>query len=279
MARTPASSRRAAPTKVGKPFPWGTVVGSLVLGALLLGIVGYAALNQGSGIPELVRDPDNAIEGLSVAAEDELTRNHVAGAVDYDELPPRGGDHNIVPQTCAIYDAPDRARSTPCTRWSTAPCGLTYNDDVSEADVEELAGLIEGEPYGLMSPLPEQESPIVLTAWGRTLELDDAGDDRIADFIQAYASGPADARAGRGLPRQHRHRTGAGGRPAGAAAVRRRSTRAPPGAPPVRPPSRPRRPSPPRRSEPHAAAAQAGGSPASRRTMSISSSGSNGLVR
>jgi hypothetical protein len=66
---------------------------------------------------------------------------------------------------------------------------VTYNDDVSDGDVEELAGLIEGEPYGLMSPLPEQESPIVLTAWGRSLELDDAGDDRIGDFITAYASG------------------------------------------------------------------------------------------
>ena len=188
MARTPASSRRAAPTKVGKPFPWGTVVGSLVLGALLLGIVAYAALNQGSGIPELVRDPDNAIEGVALAPEEELTRNHVAGAVDYERMPPRGGDHNIVPQSCAIYDAPI-APEHAVHSLEHGAVWVTYNDDVSDGDVEELAGRIEGEPYGLMSPLPEQESPIVLTAWGRSLELDDAGDDRIGDFITAYASG------------------------------------------------------------------------------------------
>jgi hypothetical protein len=175
---------------VGKPFPWGTVVGSLVLGALLLGIVAYAALNQGSGIPELVRDPDNAIEGVELATDDaELARNHVAGAVTYEQLPPRGGDHNIVPQTCAIYDepiAPEHAVHS----LEHGAVWLTYNDDVSDGDVEELAELIETEPYGLMSPLPEQESPIVLTAWGRSLQLDDAGDDRIGDFITAYASGP-----------------------------------------------------------------------------------------
>ena len=189
MARTPASSRRAAPTKVGKPFPWGTVVGSLVLGALLIGIVAYAALNQGSGIPELVRDPDNAIEGIEVAPDSELTNTHVAGAVEYENVPARGGDHNIAPQTCAIYDepiAPEHAVHS----LEHGAVWVTYTEDVAEADVERLAEVIEREPYGLMSPLPEQESPIVLTAWGRTLELTEADDDRIADFIQAYASGP-----------------------------------------------------------------------------------------
>ena len=189
MARTPASSRRAAPTKVSKPFPWGTVLGSVVLGALLVGLIAYAALNQGSGIDALVRDPDNAIEGLEKAPEEELTRNHVPGPVDYPQLPPRGGDHNIAPQTCAIYDeaiAPEHAVHS----LEHGAVWLTYNDDVSEADVEDLAEQIEGEPYGLMSPLPEQESPIVLTAWGRTLELDAADDDRIGDFIRAYANGP-----------------------------------------------------------------------------------------
>ena len=189
MARTPASSRRAAPTKVSKPFPWGTVVGSLVLGGLLVALLAYAALNQGSGVDALVREPDKAIEGLELAPEDELTRGHVPGAVEYANVPARGGDHNIVPQTCAIYDepiAPEHAVHS----LEHGAVWLTYNDDVSKGDIEELAERIEAEPYGLMSPLPEQTDPIVLSAWGRTLELTKADDDRIGDFIKAFASGP-----------------------------------------------------------------------------------------
>ena len=189
MARTPASSRRAAPTKVSKPFPWGTVVGSLVLGGLLVALLAYAALNQGSGVDALVRDPDSAIEGLELAPEDELTRGHVPGAVEYEHVPPRGGDHNIVPQTCAIYEAPI-APEHAVHSLEHGAVWITYNDDVSEADIKDLAQRIEAEPYGLMSPLPEQESPIVLSAWGRTLKVDKADDDRIGDFIKAFASGP-----------------------------------------------------------------------------------------
>ena len=41
-----------------------------------------------------------------------------------------------------------------------------------------------------MSPLPEQESPIVLTAWGRTLEVDSADDERVDEFLRSYTNGP-----------------------------------------------------------------------------------------
>lgn len=39
MARPAATSRRAAPTKVSKPFPWGAALGSLVLAIALVGLV------------------------------------------------------------------------------------------------------------------------------------------------------------------------------------------------------------------------------------------------
>jgi len=190
MARkTPPTSRRAAPTKVSKPFPWGTALGSVVLAALLVGIVGYAFANQGEGVRDLVRNPDAAIEGVQVADTEELARGHVAGAVDYEAVPPNGGDHNSVPQSCAVYNEPIPAENAVHSLEHGA-VWITYNDELAEDQVEELAGKVEGDPYGLMSPVSDQESPIVLTAWGRTLELDTASDSRIDDFIEAYASGP-----------------------------------------------------------------------------------------
>jgi hypothetical protein len=189
MARTPATSRRAAPTKVRKPFPWGTALGSLVLAAALIGLITYAAMNQGSGVRDLIRNPDAAIEGVEVADPESLQRDHVAGPVEYDQTPPNAGPHNPAPQQCDVYSepiAPEHALHS----LEHGAVWITYNDDLPDDQVEELAGKVQGDPYGLMSPLPEQDSPIVLSAWGRRLAVDSADDKRIDDFLEAYASGP-----------------------------------------------------------------------------------------
>lgn len=188
MARTPASPRRAAPTKVSKPFPWGTVIGSVVLGAALIGLITYAAFNQGSGVRDLVRNPDAAIEGVAVADGD-LKRDHVAGPVKYPQTPPNSGAHNATPQQCDVYTepiAPEHAVHS----LEHGAVWITYNDDVPADQVEKLAAKVEGDPYGLMSPVPEQKSPINLSAWGRRLSVDNADDSRIDDFIEGYRSGP-----------------------------------------------------------------------------------------
>ena len=183
-----ASSRRAAPTKVSKPFPWGTVLGSTVLGALLIGIIAYAALNQGSGVSNLLTNPDQTIEGVAVAEPGSLERDHVEGPVDYAQTPPNGGAHNAVPQQCAVYAepiAPEHAVHS----LEHGAVWITYNDDVSDEDVAALTDLVEGDPYRMLSPVPEQSSPINLSAWGRRLSVDTPGDDRVGDFLQAYTAG------------------------------------------------------------------------------------------
>ena len=137
MARTPATPRRAAPTKVSKPFPWGTALGSLVLAVALIGLIAYAAVNQGSGVRDIIRNPDGAIEGVAVA-EGKLSQNHVAGAVSYDQTPPNGGDHNAAPQQCAVYGepiAPEHALHS----LEHGAVWITYNDSVPDDQVEALA--------------------------------------------------------------------------------------------------------------------------------------------
>ena len=189
-SRRGGSSRRSATTKVSKPFPWGVVLGSVVLAVALVGVLVYAALNQGGGISKLRTDPDNAISGVDVVPSPEaISRNHVQGPVDYPELPPSGGDHSGEPQSCAVYTepiAPERAVHS----LEHGAVWVTYNDDAGEDDVEALTQQVEGDPYRLMSPLPEQDSPIVLTAWGRTLEADSADDERVEQFLEAYTNGP-----------------------------------------------------------------------------------------
>ncbi len=183
-----SSSRRAAPTKVAKPFPWGTAVGSVVLGAVLVGVIAYAALNQGSGISGLVSDPDNNIQGVAVADPATLTNNHVQGAVDYPELPPTGGNHNAVPQQCAVYAepiAPEHAVHS----MEHGAVWITYAPSLAERDVQQLTETVGGDPSLLLSPLPGQDSPIKLSAWGRQLSVDTVGDRRVDEFVRAYRNG------------------------------------------------------------------------------------------
>ena len=188
-SRRGGSTRRSAPVKVQQPKPWGVLAGSVALGVALVALLVDAVMNQGGGVSDLVRDPDSAIEGVALADEEALSRNHVPGAVDYETLPPPGGDHNGVPQTCDVYTeaiAPEHAVHS----LEHGAVWVTYNDSASEDDVAALEDEVQGDPYRLMSPLPEQDSPIVLTAWGRTLEVDSADDERVDQFLRAYTNGP-----------------------------------------------------------------------------------------
>ncbi len=189
---TPPSrgNRRAAPTKVAKPFPWGTAVGSAVLAVALIGILVYAAMNQGGGVSDVLRNPDKGIKGVAVASDlAKIPRNHVAGTVKYAQTPPNGGDHNAAPQTCAVYTepiAPEHAVHS----LEHGAVWVTYSSKASKADIEALTAKVEGQQYRMLSPIPDQSNPIDLTAWGRRLSVTSADDKRVDQFLDAYSGGP-----------------------------------------------------------------------------------------
>jgi hypothetical protein len=186
-ARSGSAKKRPPLTQVKKPFPWGTVIGGAVLALALIGIVAYAATNQGSGFTDPLEAADEKFDGLSVT--EDPARDHVEGPVDYPSVPPAGGQHNGVPQQCAVYTEPIPSEHAVHSLEHGA-VWITYNDDVPEDEVAELTSIVDGDPYGLLSPIPDQESPIMLTAWGRQLAVDSADDGRVEDFFDTYKSGP-----------------------------------------------------------------------------------------
>src|SRR5687768_16684839 len=70
--------RRTPAPQVKKPFPWGVVAVSTVLGLALIGILAYAVTNQGSGFQSALSIADDKVKGLKKF--DDLKRSHVAGA-------------------------------------------------------------------------------------------------------------------------------------------------------------------------------------------------------
>lgn len=128
------------------------------------------------------------IEGL--AEYDISDWKHVTTEVDYPQSPPVGGDHypNWVSCNGDVYDEEIEPE------WAVhalehGAVWITYQKGVvSQEDIESLEKKVKN--YTFMSPYSEQDSPIVLTAWGVQLELDDANDPRVDYFIDQFRQGP-----------------------------------------------------------------------------------------
>jgi hypothetical protein len=189
-ARSGSAKKRPPLTAVKKPFPWGTVAGGGVLALALIAIVVYAVMNQGEGFTDPLEAADEKfLPELQVTALDELERAHVQGPVDYPQMPPVGGQHSSLPQQCDVYTEQVPTESVVHSLEHGA-VWITYRPDLPRDQVDKLTDIVDGDPYGLLSPLPNQEPPIMATTWGRQLPVDNADDERIEEFLETYGSGP-----------------------------------------------------------------------------------------
>lgn len=128
------------------------------------------------------------VEGATV--EEGLDAGHDSNVV-YEEtgLPPIGGIHDPFWQNCGIYDEPVGDKHAVHSLEHGA-VWITYQPDLDEEAVEHLRDMARGQEYVLLSPYPNLQNSVVLTAWGVQLELDDAMDERVQAFIDLYQAGP-----------------------------------------------------------------------------------------
>ncbi|MGZ6792451.1 MAG: DUF3105 domain-containing protein [Mycobacteriales bacterium] len=184
-----ARGRKPAPVK--KPFPVGFALGSAALAALLIGIIAYAAANQGVGDKSSLKYAEHQISGLKVSHG--LARNHVDGTVAYPsaaDTAPDGGNHNATPESCQVYTEPI-ANEHAVHSLEHGAVWVTYNPTkASAADIATLKKLVDGDPYRLMSPYPGLKSPISLQAWGERLDVSKASDGRVKEFLKLFTNGP-----------------------------------------------------------------------------------------
>lgn len=149
--------------------------GVVVLGVLGLFILMYYSMNPPE-ISGLQRD------GRTENGHDDTIR------IEFGELPPTNGTHNTVWQNCGIYDEPILPENA-IHSMEHGAVWVTYQEDLPAREIAELKDLVRGEAYVLLSPYPNQRSPIVATAWGLQLEVDDAGDSRLTRFLDRYIRG------------------------------------------------------------------------------------------
>ncbi|MCP9212946.1 DUF3105 domain-containing protein [Streptomyces cucumeris] len=119
-----------------------------------------------------------------------LTQTHVRGKVDYAMSPPVGGDHNQVWQNCSgdVYPKP-LENEYAVHALEHGAVWVTYTDKADAKDLTALKTRVRNTPYSLMSPYPDQKSPIILNAWGHQLPVEKASDPQVAAFFKKFVQG------------------------------------------------------------------------------------------
>ncbi len=142
--------------------------------------------------------PDQAagarIEG--VRTQEYQAPEHVARDLSYDARPPLQGSH-WPPQAggvlgwlrCGVYTEP-LPEEFALHSLEHGAVWFTYLPGSDGDLVDALTALASDRPeYALVSPYEDQRGPVVATAWGAQLVVQDARDPRLAQFLTAYAGG------------------------------------------------------------------------------------------
>ena len=155
----------------------GIISGTLVLAAIIVIFLMFNAREQ----------VKQQIDGVTEYTA--LSRDHVGETVSYDQTPPVGGSHNPVWQNCGVYTE-TIANENGVHSLEHGAVWITYRPDLPDLEVRTLQALTRQSGFRLLSPYPDLPSPIVISAWGYQLQVEQADDPRLKDFIEQYELSP-----------------------------------------------------------------------------------------
>ena len=136
---------------------------------------------------EPIGPADEGIEG--VEAFEIASNGHTEANLVYDPRPPAGGEHNPTPATCGFYDSDPPADQYIVHSLEHGAVWVAYDPHIDDAAKNALRELVGSQPKTIASPYDGLESPIVVTAWARQLQLDTVDDPRLQLFIDQYRAG------------------------------------------------------------------------------------------
>lgn len=155
--------------------------GSIIASILIIVVIGLSSARTGF-------DLNRAIEGVEYFPG--ISAGHTEGTVRYQQDPPAGGQHHPAWQQCGVYTEPIRNEHAVHSLEHGA-IWITYQPTLPADQVSELQNITRQSAYRLLSPYPGLDSPIVLSAWGYQLRLQDAYDERLHHFLAKYEQGPS----------------------------------------------------------------------------------------
>jgi hypothetical protein len=160
----------------------------IVVGLIIVAfIAGFAAIVIIDSQQRSVSGPPEGVEQFDVGA----AGKHTQGTVDYAQDPPVGGEHNPVWQNAGFYEAPVRNENAVHTL-EHGGVWITYSPDLPQDQKDRIKEIVEGQDCLLASPYPNlsEDDPVVASAWGYQLRVQNADDPNLEKFIRSYRKGP-----------------------------------------------------------------------------------------
>ena len=112
--------------------------------------------------------------------------SHDNGDLDYPQSPAVGGPHNDVWLDCGVYDEPLPEEHV-VHDLEHGTVWITYRPGLDDDEVEQLEAALP--QNGILSPYDDLRAPVVVTVWGRQLNLTGADDPRLELFIEEFSEG------------------------------------------------------------------------------------------
>ena len=125
------------------------------------------------------------VEGTTVVASAPGNQHDDSLTFTGGGLPPMGGPHNPSWLNCGIYDQPVPTENA-IHSMEHGAVWVTYDPGIDEGEIAALTDAARGDGLLILSPYPDQDSPIVLTTWDRQLALETAADERYDEFMSRY---------------------------------------------------------------------------------------------
>ncbi|GMR01702.1 MAG: hypothetical protein BMS9Abin20_0021 [Acidimicrobiia bacterium] len=172
VQKTPVTQSMPGESEWPKRLAW--AAGILVVG----GLVAIVMFSQ----PELRGVPD----GTQTVAVN--TAEHVNGNIYAAGEVPAGGAMDQIWQNCGFYGEGIRTENAMHSLEHGA-VWISYDPSLSDDDIQSFRSFVGRSEKVLVSPVPGQNAPIIVSAWARQLELDDAGDSRLGQFVNEFTGG------------------------------------------------------------------------------------------
>ena len=148
-------------------------------------IAGFVALVVFDARQQQASSPPGEVQNIDVGPAGQ----HTESDVDYEQTPPAGGEHDPVWQNAGYYPEPIRDENAVHTLEHGA-VWIAYRPDLPQGEVDQLREIAQSESCVLVSPYPDLDAPIVASAWGKQMTLENADDPDLERFVRAYLQGP-----------------------------------------------------------------------------------------
>jgi len=177
MSNKKKAKTSAVPTAPNMPgeSPWPKRAAQIVGVLVVLGLIGIVLFTK----PELRGVPDGT-DTVAITTSEHVSGN-VYGLTDV----PAGGAMDEIWQNCGFYDTQVRAENVVHSMEHGA-VWVAYDPNLAPDEISRLRGFANPIEKVLVSPIAGQDASIIVSAWGRQLELNDTLDERLAQFVNEF---------------------------------------------------------------------------------------------